>query len=87
MGQQVLLDLRRVGRRQVDLVDRHDHGHARVPGVADRLDRLRHHRVVGRHHQDHESVTSAPRARMAVKASCPGVSRKVTSLSPWTTTW
>ena len=31
------------------------------------------------------SVTWAPRARMAVNASWPGVSRKVISLSPWWT--
>src|SRR5207248_2054898 len=31
------------------------------------------------------SVTRAPRARIAVNASCPGVSRKVISLSPWWT--
>ena len=31
------------------------------------------------------SVTLAPRARMAVKASWPGVSRKVIFRSPWTT--
>ena len=31
------------------------------------------------------SVTCAPRARMAVNASWPGVSRKVISLSPWWT--
>ncbi len=32
------------------------------------------------------SVTSAPRARMAVKASWPGVSMKVIS-RPWRSTW
>ena len=31
------------------------------------------------------SVTWAPRARMAVNASWPGVSRNVTALSPWWT--
>ena len=38
--------------RQVDLVDRDDHRHAGVPGVADRLDRLRHDLVVGRDDED-----------------------------------
>ena len=46
-------------------------------GVADRLDRLRHHAVVGRDHEDAMSVTWAPRARMAVNASWPGVSMNV----------
>ena len=48
-------------------------------GVIDRLDRLRHHAVVGGHHQ-HDDVgdLGAALARMAVKASWPGVSMKVT---------
>jgi hypothetical protein len=33
------------------------------------------------------SVTCAPRARMAVKASWPGVSRKVMTLPPGSSTW
>ena len=33
------------------------------------------------------SVTSAPRARMAVKAACPGVSRKVTFWPLGSLTW
>jgi hypothetical protein len=52
--QQLLLDLVRVGLRQVDLVDRHDHRHAGVLGVRDRLDRLRHEAVVGRDHEHHD---------------------------------
>ena len=36
----------------VDLVDRHDDRHAGRLGVVDRFDRLRHHAVVGRNHQD-----------------------------------
>jgi hypothetical protein len=36
----------------VDLVDRHDHRDLGGLGVIDGLDRLRHHRVVGGHHQD-----------------------------------
>ena len=53
--QQVLLDLLHVGRRQIDLVDRDDHRHAGVLGVADRLDRLRHDLVVGRD-DEHDDV-------------------------------
>ncbi len=55
MLQQVLLDLGNVGRGQVDLVDRHHQRHAGVLGVADRLDGLRHHLVVGRDDQ-HDDV-------------------------------
>ena len=40
---------------QVDLVDGHDERHAGVPGVADRLDGLRHDLVVRRHDQ-HDDV-------------------------------
>ena len=81
--QQILLDLHRVRLRQVDLVDRDDHRHAGVLGVRDRFDRLRHDGVVGRHDEDRRSsVTCAPRARMAVNASWPGVSRKVIILPP-----
>ena len=45
--QQLLLHLPRVRLRQIDLVDRDDDRHAGVLGVRDRLDRLRHDRVVG----------------------------------------
>ena len=45
----------RVGVGQVDLVDRDDHRHAGVLGVRDRLDGLRHHRVVGGH-DEHDDV-------------------------------
>ena len=41
--------------RQIDLVDRDDHRHAGVLGVADRLDRLRHDLVVGRD-DEHDDV-------------------------------
>ena len=44
----------RVGAGLVDLVDRDDHRHAGRLGVVDRLDRLRHHAVVGRDHQHHD---------------------------------
>ena len=39
----------------VDLVDGHDDGHVRGPGVVDGLDGLGHDPVVGRHHQ-HDDV-------------------------------
>ena len=44
----------RLGVGLVDLVDRHDHRNLRRLGVVDRLDRLRHDAVIGRHHQDHD---------------------------------
>ena len=44
--------LGRIGTLTVDLVDRHHDRHIRRQGVVERLDRLRHHAVVGRHHQD-----------------------------------
>jgi hypothetical protein len=44
--QEVLAHLHGVRRREVDLVDRDDDRHAGVLGVRDRLDGLRHHRVV-----------------------------------------
>ena len=43
-----------VGALLVDLVDRHDDGHARRLRVVQRLRGLRLHAVVGRHHQDHQ---------------------------------
>ena len=43
-----------VGIGAVDLVDRHDHRHLGRLGVVDRLDGLRHHRVVGGHHKHHD---------------------------------
>ena len=44
---ELVADLIRVGARLVDLVDRDDDRHLRRLGVVDRLDRLRHHAVVG----------------------------------------
>ena len=44
-----------VGVLLVDLVDGHDHGHTGRAGVADGLDGLGHHTVVGSHHQ-HDDV-------------------------------
>ncbi len=68
----------RVGIALVDLVDRDDDRHVGRARVLDRLDGLRHDAVVGRHHQHHDvGGACAPRARMAVKAAWPGVSRKV----------
>src|SRR5690606_14763910 len=43
-----------VGLLAVDLVDRHDDGDVRGPGVVERLDGLRHDAVVRRHHEDHD---------------------------------
>ena len=43
--------LGRVGTLLVDLVDRDHDRHLGGQGVVERLDRLRHHAVVGRHHQ------------------------------------
>ena len=43
-----------IGVGLVDLVDGHDHLHAGGLGVVDGLHRLRHHAVVGSHHQHHE---------------------------------
>ena len=78
--QQVLLDLLHVRRGQIDLVDGDDHRHAGVLGVRDRLDRLRHDLSSAATTSTTMSVTCAPRARMAVNASWPGVSRKVICL-------
>ena len=55
MRQQVLLHLLHVGRREIDLVDGDDERNAGVLGVRNRLDRLRHDRVVGGHDQ-HDDV-------------------------------
>ena len=48
---QLAADLGRVGLGEVDLVDRDHDRHLGGPGVVERLDRLRHHAVVGRDHQ------------------------------------
>jgi hypothetical protein len=62
---------------QVHLVDRHDDRNAGRLRVIDGLDGLRHHAVTAATTSTAMSVTLAPRARMAVNASWPGVSRKV----------
>ena len=43
-----------VRRGLVDLVDRHDHRHFGRLRVVNRLDRLRHHRVIRRNHQNND---------------------------------
>ena len=44
----------RIGVLAVDLGDRDDDRHVGRARVADRLDRLRHHTVVGRDHEDRD---------------------------------
>ena len=51
---ELLLHPVRVGVGLVDLVDRHDHRHARRADVVDRLLRLRHDAVVGGHDDDRD---------------------------------
>ena len=51
---QLLHDALRLRRVAVHLVQRHDHRHAGRLGVADGLDSLRHHLVVGRDDEDDE---------------------------------
>ena len=54
MLQQVGAHFGRIGRFLVDLVDRHDHRHLCRLGMRDRFDRLGHHGIVRRNHQDHD---------------------------------
>ena len=59
LGHQAVLgelaaDLGRVGVGLVDLVDRDHDRHLGGLGVVERLDRLRHHAVVGRDHEDRD---------------------------------
>ena len=49
---QLLEDVVEIGIALVDLVHGHDDGDVGGLGVVDRLDRLGHHPVVGRHDQD-----------------------------------
>ena len=51
---ELLLDPGGVGVLTVDLGDRDDDRDLGRPGVADRLDRLRHDAVVGRDHEHHD---------------------------------
>ncbi len=66
---QLLPDLVRVRAFLVHLVDGHDDRHVGRLGVVQRLDRLRHHAVVGRDHQYREVGDLRTTARMAVNAS------------------
>jgi hypothetical protein len=64
----------RIGVGLVDLVDRDDHRDLGRLGVRDRLDRLRHDRVVGRDHEDDDIGD--------LRAACPhlregGVTRRI----------
>ncbi len=52
--QQIRADLIRVRFRLIHLVDGHDHRHVSRFGVVDGLNRLRHHRVVSCHNQNHD---------------------------------
>ncbi len=52
--QQLLADPVGVGTGAVDLVDRHDQRHAGGLSMFDRLDRLRHHAIVGGDNQHHD---------------------------------
>ena len=52
---ELLHDARRIGVVAIDLVDRDDDRHPSGPRVVDRLDRLRHHTVVGRD-DEHDDV-------------------------------
>ena len=54
--------------RLVHLVDGDDDRHLRRLGVTDRFDSLFHDAVIGGYDEHHDSVTLAPRARIAVNA-------------------
>ena len=49
---EILARLLRIGARLINLVDRNDDRNASGLGMVDRLKRLRHHAVVGSHHED-----------------------------------
>ena len=51
---ELLLDPLRLRVALVDLVDGHDDGHLGGARVIDGFQRLRHHAVIGRHHQHHD---------------------------------
>ena len=50
---QLLLHAIRLRIRLVDFVDGHNDRHVRRLGMVDRFQRLRHHAVIRRHHDDH----------------------------------
>ena len=79
-------DALRIGVVLVDLVDGDHDGHLGGAGVVDRLDRLGHHAVVGRHDQHDDVGRLGPAGAHAVKAAWPGVSMKVTRW-PFCSTW
>ena len=83
---ELLEDAIGVGPLLVDLVHRHDDRHLRAADVLDRLLRLGHHAVIRGHNQDRDVGHVRPRARIAVKASWPGVSMKVIA-RPFFSTW
>lgn len=83
-------DLLRVGTGHIDLVDGHDDRHLGGLSVVDGLNGLGITPSSAATTRIATSVSSAPRARMAVNASWPGVSRKVIlrgSPSRFTVTW
>ena len=75
---QLALDANEIRAGQIDFVDRDHDLHLGGAGMVDGLDRRRHDAVVCRHHED-DDVGDVRTARSAwpVKASWPGVSRKV----------
>ena len=74
---QLCIDAVEVHARQVDLVQRDDDGDAGGAGVGDGLFRLRHDAVVGGDDQHGDVRDVGAAARIAVNASCPGVSTNV----------
>ena len=87
VAQELLLHPVGIGVRPVDLVDRHDHRHSGGLGVADRLDGLRHHAVVGRHHQDddvgHRGAAGAHRREGGVARGVDEGDRPAEPMSTW----
>ena len=78
LREQFVLDPQRIGVGLVDLVDRDDSGTFAALRVLHRLDRLRHHAVVGGDHQHHDVGRAWRRARASARTPRgPGVSRKL----------
>ena len=63
--------------RLVDLIDSKYDRYTSSRSMVDRFDSLWHDIIVGSHNDNRDIRHLAPRARMAVKASWPGVSRNV----------